>query len=65
MTTHKEVHKQITHAVDRRLEWNTISIINGMLKDLGINAEFSTQQQNIHFDHKEGCLITLEVREAN
>lgn len=62
MTTHKELHRTIVHAVDRELEWDVISIVNDMLRDLGVDARFTTQQQNIHFEHQEGCLLTLEVR---
>lgn len=61
MTVYKQITRTVTYAVDREIGEDAVSIINTMLKDMGVGARFSTEQQNSYLEHKAGCLITLDV----
>lgn len=54
--------KTLTKATNRTLDYATLSVVNDMLKDLGVDVEFEYQDQNVVFDGEDGTLLTLREK---
>ena len=58
---HRKVKRIFEDIVDEELSCWCFDIVNGLLKEAGINAKFETEQENTTLE-KDGTLIRLTVK---
>ena len=63
MSTHMKGKRTFEDMTTEKVDWQTISIVNDLLKEARIDAKFSTQDEQVKDMNEihEGTRVTLEV----